>query len=53
MTTCHQVRQKYPTTSAGKAANGSMIFVTKIINATFKSNSDIAAFAPKTKDGAS
>ena len=46
MTTCHQVRQKYPATSAGKAANGSMSFVTKIIKATFKSNSGIAALPP-------
>ena|SRR6188768_909511 len=46
MTTCHQVRQKYPATNAGKAANGSMNFVTKIIKATFKSNSDIAALPP-------
>ena len=46
MTTCHQVRQKYPATSAGNAANGSMTFVTKIIKATFKSNSGIAALPP-------
>src|SRR5262249_45841082 len=41
MTTCHHARQKYPTTRAGTAANGSRSFATKMTNATFKVSSDI------------
>jgi hypothetical protein len=41
--TCHQVRQKYPATSAGKAANGSKSFATKIRKATFKVTSGIVS----------
>jgi hypothetical protein len=48
MTTCHQVRQKYPATSAGKTANGSKSFATKIAKVTFKANSGIALFASST-----
>jgi len=43
MMTCHQVRQKYPATSAGKAANGSKSFATKIAKATCKVTSGIAS----------